>query len=131
MKKARATDAPTNDSADALTDASTKESTVEPAGWSIPVLKTNALTNEGVGKLLEAVEEHRLWLESSGQLEARRRARAAGRIRDVVDRELRRVAWKSEYAADMLDQGVERIATGRGTPYSAARKILSALLRPA
>lgn len=114
MKKERTTDAP------ALTAD----------GWSVPVLKTNALTNEGVEELLQTVEDHRAWLLESGQLEERRRARAEGRIRDVVDRELRRVAWSSGRANALLQQGVGDIAEGRGTPYSAARGILAELLRP-
>jgi len=113
MKKERTTDAPAP----------------EPGGWEVPVLTSNALTNEGVTDLLKTVEEHRVWLEESGQLETRRRARAAIRIRDVVDRELRRVAWNSPVARELLDAGVESIARGQGTPYSAADGILGALLR--
>jgi LAO/AO transport system kinase len=101
----------------------------EPEGWSVPVLTTNALTDEGVEKLLETVEEHRSWMVESGQLDKRRRDRAAIRVRDVVDRELRRVAWRSETAKELLAVGVDRITRGEGTPYSAARRILDALLR--
>jgi len=114
MKKERTTDAPA----------------MEPDGWTIPVLKTNALTNDGMDELLQTIEDHREWLVESGQLEERRRARAEGRIRDVVDRELRRATWASGRANTLLTQGVEDIAEGRGTPYSAARAILDEVLRP-
>ena len=113
MKKERTTDAPST----------------EPEGWSVPVLTTNALTDDGVEALLETVEDHRIWLDQSGQLEQRRRARAEVRIRDVVDRELRRVAWNSESLRTALAAGVERISRGDGTPYSAAREVLDTLLR--
>jgi LAO/AO transport system kinase len=95
----------------------------------VPVLATNALENEGVPELLDAVERHRVWLAESGQLEARRRARAAGRVRDVVERELRRVAWASDEVKVLLDTGVDEIARGDATPYSVAEGILRALLR--
>jgi LAO/AO transport system kinase len=98
-------------------------------GWEIPVLTTNALTNEGLDELLETIERHRDWLEESGTLTERRRERAAVRIRDVVDRELRRVAWASDVSRELLEVGVDRISRGKGTPYSAAEQILSALLR--
>jgi len=98
-------------------------------GWSIPVLTTNALTGEGVEELFEAVGRHRAWLDDSGQLERRRQERAAGRVRDVVDRELRRVAWNSPEAAALLEEGVKAIAGGGETPYSVARRILDVLLR--
>ena len=97
--------------------------------WAVPVLTTNALTGEGVDKLLETVEAHRRWLVESGELGVLRRARSGIRIRDVVDREMRRVAWNSERVNGLLTQGVEEIALGRGTPYSAADNILRALLR--
>ena len=43
-----------------------------------------------------------------GRLEARRRERAAGRVRDVVERELTRVAWRSERTSELLAEGVDR-----------------------
>ncbi len=98
-------------------------------GWEIPVLTSNALTGEGLEELLETIAHHRTWLTEGGALEERRRERAARRIRDVVDRGLRRVAWRSERVRALLDEGVERIARGGGTPYSAADEILGALLR--
>jgi LAO/AO transport system kinase len=101
----------------------------EPTGWPVPVLATNALTEDGVDELLAAVATHRAWMSASGQLDQRRRDRAAVRIRDVVDRELRRTAWNSESARELLRAGVERITSGEGTPYSVARTILGALLR--
>ncbi len=113
VKRERTTDAPAS----------------EPNGWEVPVLKTNALTGDGVDALLEAVEAHERWLREAGALEARRRARAAIRIRDVVDRELRRVSWRSALVQELLDEGVERIAVGEGTPYSAADAILRSVLR--
>jgi LAO/AO transport system kinase len=98
-------------------------------GWEISVLTTNALTGEGLEELLETIGRHRDWLVRTGSLESRRRNRAAVRIRDVVDREVRRVAWTSEVSRELLAAGVDQIARGEGTPYSAADRILEALLR--
>jgi LAO/AO transport system kinase len=97
--------------------------------WEIPVLTTNALANDGVAALVEAVDAHRVWLEASGELRTRRRARARGRVRDVVDRELRRAAWASAGTNARLDAGLDEIEAGAATPYSVARGILDALLR--
>ena len=113
LKAERTTDAPSPD----------------PDGWEVPVLTTNALNGEGLPELLLKIGEHRAWLERSGELERRRRERASVRIRDVVDRELRRVAWRSSTARELLEAGVDIIARGKGTPYSAADQILGALLR--
>ncbi len=98
-------------------------------GWSIPVISTVGQNGEGVPKLLEAVDAHRVWLEESGQLESRRRARARARVQDVVERELRRVARGSDRARELLESSLDDIERRAETPYSVARRILDALLR--
>ncbi|MDH5590143.1 MAG: hypothetical protein OEZ37_08855, partial [Gemmatimonadota bacterium] len=98
-------------------------------GWQIPVLKTTAQTGEGVPELLAAIVDHRTWLEESGELVRRRRLRARGRVSDVVDRELHRLAWASPEVQDRMARGLDDIQEGRGTPYSVADTILRALLK--
>jgi LAO/AO transport system kinase len=102
---------------------------VDSEGWEIPVLETNALDGAGVPAVVEAIEKHRSWLEVSGELAARRRDRARGRVRDVVEREMRRVAWSSEAVRRGLDEGIDDIERGDATPYSVARALLALLLR--
>lgn len=99
-------------------------------GWAIPVLKTVAQNGDGVPDLLDAVARHRVWLEESGELERRRRARARTRVRDVVDRELRRLAWASTASGAALEEGLDAIVRGEATPYSVARTILGGVLAP-
>jgi LAO/AO transport system kinase len=111
--------------------AGESQSEAEPQeAWSIPVLTTVAQTGEGVDQLLEALDAHRDHLRSSGELERRRRARAAGRVRDVVERELRRLAWESPTIRSVLEGGLDGIAAGGDTPYSLADRILGELLGP-
>lgn len=102
---------------------------VPPEGWTIPVLKTVAHSGEGVDELLAAIEAHRAHLVQSGELDARRRARTATRIRDVVERDLRRRTWLDPATRTRLTAGLEEVATGQGTPYSVAQGIVAALLR--
>jgi len=99
------------------------------ASWDVPVLTTNALTGEGLPEVIEALDAHRAWIESSGELALRRRARTRARIHDVVDREIRRVAWGSVPVRERVEAGLDRIDAGEGTPYSVAREILGLLLR--
>jgi LAO/AO transport system kinase len=96
--------------------------------WEIPVLQTVAQSGEGVPDLVEAIAQHRSYLEASGKLLERRGARAAGRVRDVVNRELRRVAWSHPRVKELLEEGVEEIVAGRETPYSLASKIMNEIL---
>ena len=114
-----------------LTRIMRKESCEEPRGpgWSPPVLSTVAQSGEGVEDLIDTIKAHRFWLEESGELEERRRGRRKVRIQDVVDRELRRTAWRSDTVLAELDQGLERIQKRKDTPYSVAWDILDRLLR--
>jgi LAO/AO transport system kinase len=98
--------------------------------WEIPVLQTVAQTGEGVRELLDAVADHRSFLELSGGLAARRKARAAGRVREVVERELRRVSWAHAGVQEILEKGVVEIGAGRETPYSLAADIIAELMGP-
>lgn len=105
------------------------EAPAEPDGaWTIPVLRTVAQNGEGVPELLDVVDRHRAWLQASGELEERRRARARTRVRDVVDRELRRLAWASTSSGAVLEEGLDRIVHGEATPYSVARAILAGIV---
>ena len=97
--------------------------------WTLPVLATVAQTGEGIPELLDQIDAHGRWLESSGQLMVRRRARWSGRVQDVVNRDLRRVAWDTESTGAILEEGLDEIVSGDATPYSVAKKILATLLR--
>jgi len=73
---------------------------------------------------MEAVEQHRSWLLASGELERRRRERTATRIRDILDRELRRRVRRLLAGEDTLETALEAIGRGEATPYSAAGEVL-------
>ena len=115
--------------ADSAPDPSSAEgpdsSPSTPDPWRPPILLTTAHAGEGVAELVDAVGEHRDWLVSSGELVARRRRRTADRIRDVVERELkrrvRRLMGDEELEAEIL----ARVTKGEATPYSAAADLLA------
>ena len=96
--------------------------------WQIPVVKTVAQTGEGVAELMAAIDDHRSFLEESDELRIRRRARAAVRVREVADRELRGILWKNQTTAALLDEGLDRIQEGEATPYSVSSSIIGQLL---
>ena len=112
----------------ALKKERTENAKAPRGGWTIPVLKTVAQSGEGVAELLDAVDRHRDWLVESGELERRRRKRAQVRVRDVVDRELRRAAWSAASSGELLARGLDGIQAGAETPYSVAESILGSLL---
>jgi len=96
----------------------------EAGEWKIPVFKTVAPTGEGVEELNTALEEHRVYLESSGELERRRRERTASRIRDVVNREVSRIVWRSNATSALLAEGLDGVEAGSETAYTVAGRIV-------
>jgi hypothetical protein len=50
-------------------------------------------------------------------------------VRDVAERELRRITWAADSTTELLERGLDAIASGRDTPYSVAGEIVRALLR--
>jgi LAO/AO transport system kinase len=103
---------------------------VSPDGWEIPVLKTVAQSGEGVDALIEAIDRHRAHLEASGLLEVRRRTRSERRIREVVERELKRRSWSRADVQRRLQEGLDGVGRGAETPYSVAKSVLDLLERP-
>ena len=95
--------------------------------WEIPVLQTIAETGKGVPELVEALDRHRSWLESSGERGRRRRSRMADRVREEVDRRLRRRAWIDGGGAAILEEALGDLEAGRVTPYDVAARITQPL----
>jgi LAO/AO transport system ATPase len=97
-------------------------------GWRPPVCRTVAVleTGNGVDAVLEAVEEHRRWLVSSGEGE-RRRARRAAREIEAIALDLLRERMGDVGGPAALGALAEQVATGRTDPFSAADALLDGL----
>jgi LAO/AO transport system kinase len=93
--------------------------------WEIPVLKTTAQTGDGVADLVAALERHRAWLGSSGELSQRRRQRLAERVREEVARALLRGVWDERGGAATLARALPDLEAGRVTPYEVAAEIVA------
>jgi LAO/AO transport system kinase len=106
-------------SADAAVDRASAE-------WKIPVLQTVAETGQGVPELADALERHRTWLDESGERERRRSARLAERVREEVERELRRRVWLDRGGQRVLEESVPALEAGDVAPYEVAARILRA-----
>jgi LAO/AO transport system kinase len=92
--------------------------------WQVPVLLTVAERGEGIGELVQAVTAHRDHLASSGELDRRRRARAAREVEEIALADLR--AELGELGrGEALDTLAEQVAAGKLGPYSAADQLLA------
>jgi LAO/AO transport system kinase len=90
------------------------------AGWRVPIVKTVASRGEGAAEVVEEIERHGQWLESSGQLAVRRLRRATDEIEAIALTALR-VDLRSSGVLTVL---AERVVAGELDPYAAADQLL-------
>jgi LAO/AO transport system kinase len=95
-------------------------------GWAIPVLLTTAETGKGVDELVARLDGHRAWLESSGELGRRRRARLEERVRDAVKQRLLVRTWREGPGGEILADSLDALERGETTPYEVAARIVRA-----
>ena len=92
--------------------------------WKPPVLKVIATRGEGLPELVEAIDEHRAWLESSGTGVARRRTRARSEIQGIA-----LAALQARFAGvggdGALDGLADDVAAGRTDAFTAADRIVA------
>jgi LAO/AO transport system kinase len=95
--------------------------------WVPPVLKTTAVKDEGIDRLIEIFEGHRAFLERSGRLQTARRGRLAQHTRDVVNRALSALVWERGAGESRLVATLDDVVEGRTSPYRLAREIVADL----
>jgi LAO/AO transport system kinase len=93
--------------------------------WEIPVLMTTGHDGGGVAELLQALDAHYGWLQTTGQLAERRSSRLLERVRAVVDRRLRTRVWSDGSGESILEAARGDLESGKRTPYDVAGEILN------
>jgi LAO/AO transport system kinase len=96
--------------------------------WSVPVLLTVSERGEGIDELVAGIASHRAYLEESGELERRRRRRAAREVEEIVLADLRAELGELGHG-EALDTLAEQVVAGKLGPYAAADQLLSQVRR--
>lgn len=91
--------------------------------WRPPIVLTVAQTGQGVDEVVGGIDEHRAWLESSGELGRRRVRRARGEIEAIAVTSLRR-RWGDVHERTELDDLAAQVVAGTSDPYAAADSLL-------
>lgn len=94
--------------------------------WKQPILLTVAQKGEGVAEVVEALDEHRAWLASSGELDRRRTRRARDEIEAIAVTALR-ARWGDVHGRSELDELAAAVVAGESDPYAAADTLLDDL----
>ncbi len=93
--------------------------------WTPPVLRTIGSTGEGVSELLDALERHFGYLEKSGTLQSRRRARLRERVVDAVEQRLRSRLWRDAAINEWLEGRLPALERGETTPLAEADALIT------
>ncbi|MCW2700744.1 MAG: Lysine arginine ornithine transport system kinase [Blastococcus sp.] len=100
----------------------------EAGGWRPPICRTVASreTDNGIDEVLARIEQHREWLESSGEGDRRRSERAAREIEAIALATLRG-RMGDVHGSAALDALAGRVVAGESDPYRAADELLDQL----
>ncbi|HLV25700.1 MAG TPA: methylmalonyl Co-A mutase-associated GTPase MeaB [Gemmatimonadales bacterium] len=96
----------------------------EPARWTPPVLRAVASKDEGVVELAEALHRHARYLETTGELRARRRLRLRERVVDATERKVHEHFWRDPGIVSLLDERVPELEAGTTNPFTVANELL-------
>jgi len=102
----------------------------EHGDWIIPIVRVVANREEGIGELLDRIDQHRAYLESSGRLVGRRLERSRHQIVESVRAELVR-RYLTGDGAGKLEQLAQLVADRELDPHSAAEQIIASTVEQA
>ncbi len=91
-----------------------------PEQWTPPVLRSIAAQNEGITEIADAIERHFRYLEQSGELRRRRRARLRERVMEVVEQQVRQRLWQDAETLAWLDAQLDGLEAGTLVPFAVA-----------
>jgi LAO/AO transport system kinase len=92
--------------------------------WRPEIVKTVAMTGEGVEEVVSALDRHLAHLRDTGGLAARRERRARDEIEAIAVTSLRE-RWGDVHARTELDELAARVVAGSTDPYAAADELLA------
>jgi LAO/AO transport system kinase len=96
--------------------------------WKTPILKTVALTGDGVSKLVEKLEEHRQFLEKKKERE-KSLFRAEAELTEALKEKVVRTIIEELKGKEVFKQLLNEILERKTDPASAAEKLLQRKLR--
>jgi LAO/AO transport system kinase len=93
--------------------------------WTPPVALTVGSTGEGLADVVAALDRHFGYLEKTGSLAVRRRARLRQRVVDVVHDRVRQRLWLDAATNAWLDSKIADVERGAATPFAVADALLA------
>jgi LAO/AO transport system kinase len=97
-----------------------------PGEWRPPVVRATAVKGEGIDDVVAAIEKHRSWLESSGELVKSRERRAAVEVEAIALGTLRARMGNLRDGTGLSTLAAQ-VAGGTLDPYAAADQLIAGL----
>ncbi|WP_331236575.1 methylmalonyl Co-A mutase-associated GTPase MeaB [Natronorarus salvus] len=97
-------------------------------GWRPRVIETVATGGEGIEELIEAFDDHRSYLEGSGELRERERRRYAEEIRTLVRADAGSLLETEIERRGGIDALVDRVTERETDPYTVAAEVVEPLV---
>ncbi len=91
--------------------------------WEYPILKTTAITGEGIAELANAIDSHHHHLTESGKLLDRNRARLTAELEERLQTELLR-RLLGRLPAEVLSDTITKLVHRTLSPYNAMQQLL-------
>jgi LAO/AO transport system kinase len=93
------------------------------SSWRAPIVKTVASRGEGIDDVVSALDDHRDWMERSGERDRRRMARAEVEIESIALGQLR-ARIGDVRGRGTLPELAKRVIAGEVDPYTAADELV-------
>ena len=94
--------------------------------WKAPIVKTIASKGTGIDEVVEKIDEHREWMDSSGTRERRRQNRAESEVEAITLEQMRQRIGDVR-GGDALPDLAKRVVAGEIDPYTAADELVETL----
>jgi len=94
----------------------------------IPILLTEACRGKGVPELVASIDGFIAGRRASSAFRERRRRNLEIRIKKIAEFLIQKDLWESDGSEGRVEASVDRVLSGRQSPYAAARQLLDEVL---
>ncbi len=101
-----------------------------PDGWRPPIVKTVATTGQGIGELLESLEQFRAFGEKNEAAKRRRREHWRSRLLELLRQTLFEKAVAKPIGDGSLDRQISELLSHRRDPHQMVEEIIGGFLKP-
>jgi LAO/AO transport system kinase len=92
--------------------------------WQVPIIRTEAVRDEGVAELADKLDQHRAHIEAEGTLSERRRRNLMNEVLAIATSRMRRELEASVRDDESVQELLDRVVSRELDPASAASTIL-------